>query len=582
MGGVIDMNSSDIRWETAGGISLADLSRLFGSRGLGLDGWLALGAARVLKQASHRSLYRIVLPGLDVHVKHYPAAGRRGWLRGLLRRSAARLEYERTRAVAARGVPTVEPLAVGESSRAGVQGSWLLTRTIPEAVPLDVFLERMSGDPPAALRQRLAQAVGRLLARMHDAGLRHQDLHPGNILVRLGTGDEPELFLLDLLLVRLGRPVCWRAARANLVILNRWFQLRSHRSDRLRGWLAYRGARANGFGQLLSLDGAVRDLEQATQRSNLHFWRGHDGRCLGGNRHFRRFRHGELVGHAATDLDDTLLETLLADADAFFGTDRGGLLKRSASSSVAEVCLAGRKAPRQLIYKCFHLRRVLDPVVALMRPTQALRSYIMGHALRARCLPTPRPLAVWHRRRHGLPHEGYLVTEKVPEAVELRMFVDRLSSQTDPQSRVRLRRLLDQLGCLLSRLHERHLSHRDLKAANLLVSPAAAVITSRGIAPLSGRSPAGTGRDQVWFIDLVGVRRLRKIKRRRRVLDLARLHASFHDHPGLTRTDRLRFLRMYLRWGLRGRYGWKRWWHQIAEATRGKIERHRREGRPLA
>jgi len=43
----------------------------------------------------------------------------------------------------------------------------------------------------------------------------------------------------------------------------------------------------------------------------------------------------------------------------------------------------------------------------------------------------------------------------------------------------------------------------------------------------------------------------------------------------------LRFLRVYLRWGLRGRSGWKRWWRQIAEATAHKVQRNLHKGRPL-
>jgi hypothetical protein len=107
-----------------------------------------------------------------------------------------------------------------------------------------------------------------------------------------------------------------------------------------------------------------------------------------------------------------------------------------------------------------------------------------------------------------------------------------------------------------------------------------AVVTSRGIAPLGGEA-AEEGADQVWFIDLVGVRRHGKLGRRRRVQNLARLHASFVNHPGVTRADKLRFLRAYLAWGVRGRYGWKRWWHQVEEATRAKVRRNLRNGRPL-
>jgi hypothetical protein len=66
------------------------------------------------------------------------------------------------------------------------------------------------------------------------------------------------------------------------------------------------------------------------------------------------------------------------------------------------------------------------------------------------------------------------------------------------------------------------------------------------------------------------------------VRNLARLHASFRDHPALSRTDKLRFLRAYLGWRWHGKPGWKEWWRRIARATLAKVRRNQRLGRPLA
>ena len=61
-------------------------------------------------------------------------------------------------------------------------------------------------------------------------------------------------------------------------------------------------------------------------------------------------------------------------------------------------------------------------------PTAAgAASYVMGHGLRLRGLPTPRPLAVWHRTRLGLPCAGHLLAEMVPGALELPDHVAGLS-----------------------------------------------------------------------------------------------------------------------------------------------------------
>ncbi|HEY7428394.1 MAG TPA: lipopolysaccharide kinase InaA family protein [Gemmataceae bacterium] len=556
--------SGGVRWQIRPG-----LEPLFGPDGLRLNEWLAAGQARVVKHGPHRTVYHVALPELDFYLKHNRLADGRAWLRELVRPSKARIECNHALAVAARGVPTIEPLAVGETRRgAGPPYSFLITRALPETRPLNSFLENTLPQWPdprrARMRQRLATALGRLLARMHDSGIAHHDLHPGNLLLRLDGEDRPELFLIDLHALRLGAPLSWRARRANLILLNRWFMLRSERTDRLRFWLAYCSASTRWTADRRE---PIAGLERGTLASNLRFWRGLDRRCRGANRHFRRVRGANVAGHAVADLAPEVLAPLLADPDVAFERPDAIVLKKSPSSAVVELDMSGPEGLRRVVCKRFAVTRWSDPWTALFRAAPALRSYVMGHGLLLRCLPTPRPLAVWHRYRRGLPHEGYLLTEKVPDALELLRFVDHLNTLAVAERRTVLRRLIDQVARLIATLHQRLLSHRDLKAANLLVS---------GVSSL-----ASGGEVHICFIDLVGVRRTLKLRRPRRVQNLARLNASFVNHPGLTRSDRLRFLRVYLRWGLRGRMGWKRWWRQIEEATADKVRRNLRQGRPL-
>src|SRR5262249_12838504 len=138
------------------------------------------------------------------------------------------------------------------------------------------------------LRQRLAVALGKLLGRMHEAGVFHPDLHPGNLLLQLDPDDCPRLFLIDLHALRLGRPLPWPTSRANLVVFNRWFMLRADRADRLRFWHAYAEARPGFVGKSGSdsTPVMVRDLERRTLASNLGFWRRQDRRCLMDNKYF--------------------------------------------------------------------------------------------------------------------------------------------------------------------------------------------------------------------------------------------------------------------------------------------------------
>jgi tRNA A-37 threonylcarbamoyl transferase component Bud32 len=580
---------------TAGGVRWQIPPRwrdcLLGPDGLRLPEWLAAGQARLVKQGPHRTVYHVTLPELDFHLKHYPLADGRAWLRGLVRPSKARTEYEQALAVAARGVPTFEPLALGETCGLGPCSSYLLTLTLPGAMPLSSFVEMVLStcDPlrQARLRQRLAVALGRFLAHMHQVGVLHHDLHPGNILLRLdahdGALDLPTLYLIDLHDVHLDGRLSWGASRANLVVLNRWFMLRSNRTDRLRFWHAYEEARrqaggdvpgvhasANGKGTGDANHGTtrktIRDLERRSLASNVQFWRRLDRRSRSKSRHFRRLSTPEVSGHAVADLPAEALAPLLANPDAPFESPGAVVLKRSPSSAVVELDLPTADGVRRVIYKRFAVTRWTDPWTALVRPTPALRSYVLGHSLLLRHVPTPRPLAVWHRRRLGLLHEGYLITEKVPDAVDLRGCLALLDSRPEAERRAGLRLLVERVAQLVSTLHQRQLSQRDLKASNVLVA---------GAGRLAWQDCA------VWLIDLVGVRRHRKLSHQRRIQNLARLHASFQAAPGLTRTDKLRFLSVYLRWGLRGRLGWKTWWREVESATHAKVRRNQRLGRPL-
>jgi hypothetical protein len=337
-------------------------------------------------------------------------------------------------------------------------------------------------------------------------------------------------------------------------MLNRYFVLRANRSDRLRFWEAYRG---HVFA--VADPAAVRRLERDTLRSNLWFWKQRDRRCLFNNRYYARVRGPEVVGHAVRDLDRTVLDRFLQDPDAPFALPGVVLLKDSRSSTVAEFTIPTRDGPQQVIFKRFRVTARADPFTALVRRTPALRSWVHGHGLRERCLPTPRPLAVLHRVRRGLLREGYLLTEKLPAAVDLREFVRRLHSLSVAERRPLLHRRLEEVARLVRNLHDRRLTHRDLKAANILISG-----------------------DRVWLIDLVGVARHSRTPRRQRVQNLTRLHASFLHDPVVTRTEKLRFLRLYLRTGLVGKAAWKGWWRAVELATRAKVERNRRNGRLLA
>src|SRR5262249_2278380 len=147
--------------------------------------------------------------------------------------------------------------------------------------------------------------------------------HFANLLIVVGPGDQPRLYLIDLHAVRLQKgALSWRTSRGNLVLLNRWGVLRFSRTDRLRFWRAYSAARKHG--PAVSPPGSarevlrVRDIEQRTWASNDRFWSRRDRRSLRTNRYFLKLQGPTVTGHCVRDLDRAAWEELLTDPDALF------------------------------------------------------------------------------------------------------------------------------------------------------------------------------------------------------------------------------------------------------------------------
>jgi tRNA A-37 threonylcarbamoyl transferase component Bud32 len=535
-------------------------AELFGPGGPDLAGWEKAGLAEVVKQNFQRTIWRVRLPGGMVYVKWCRANTPRSWAREVLRPAKARLEFENARALQALGTGTIEPLAWGCEPGPLPGDSYLITRDQEGAVPFLDLLEALPVLPPAVRRQ-VARGFAAFIAKLHDAGVTHPDPHPGNFLVELPPSRVPRFFLMDLHAVRFGKPPDWPATRANLTLLNRWFQVRAARTDRLRFWRAYLAARAMGLARA-DADRMAKELERATESSNHRFWAARTARYRMDNRDSRAIRGPAARGFAVRDLPEDVLRGWLADPDAPFAGAL--LLKDSRSSTVAELTIDTPTGPRAVVYKRFILKSCTGGVKNLFRPSPALRSWVIGNAVRDRGLPTARPLAAFHRTRLGVPLAGYVVCEKVPDAVGLPEAVAGLDGLPEHVRRRGLHEWADKLGRLVRTMHGRQVAHRDLKAPNVLMA---------GPDPLAAEPV---------LIDLVGVEAGRPVPEAVRVRDLARLNASFLGSHRVSRTDRLRFLRAYLGWGLRGRGDWKSWWRKVGEATRAKAARNARTGRPLA
>ncbi|HZW34877.1 MAG TPA: lipopolysaccharide kinase InaA family protein, partial [Isosphaeraceae bacterium] len=410
----------EIGWWVRAGSGWRDV--LLGPEGLRLDEWRAAGVVSTVKAGPHRIVYRVQLPEGVIYIKHYLVPNRRAILRQWVRRGKGRNEGKRSEHLATIGVPTIWPIALGEQrKRKFLFENYLVTLEIPHATPLDEFvMEQLPHWPEprhSYVRQKLAEALAVMTARLHEAGFLHEDFHPGNILVRFPRGDDPELVMIDLDALRRRKQVTWKQAEPNLALLNHFFWLQSSRTDRqrfLRTYLKNRSGPSPDAGSL------ARRIEGATRAWAERLWRRWGRRCRSTNKYFEVFTGDECWCVAARDLDPAEVRRLIADPDQPFQAPGTRLLKDSRTTKVAETTLRVQGQPTTVIYKRFNRKKWLDPVLNLFRPSRAWRSWQAGQDLASRGIPTPRNLAFLARRRSFwndplfwlLPRETYLITIK--------------------------------------------------------------------------------------------------------------------------------------------------------------------------
>lgn len=356
-----------------------------------------------VKESSLRAVRRVVPPkGPALFLKLFREKGVGAAMRRLVADRAAR-EFAVLNHLRRAGVKAAEPVACGTHDGS----SFLITREIPRAKTVKEHL--LEVDP--GLRKSLMVLLGRFVRSMHEAGVRNDDLHVGNILA---TG--PHLYLVDVHRAAI-RPSLTQADRIQdlgFLLLSLHTLVTS--ADQHRVLRAY-------WGEKLSKD-VRRAVGEAFVAARERYSADRTRRCLISGREF------EKAG--------------------------GMMLRRPLSASAARE--AFKASPIREVKSVGRRRLWLATPDRFVREgPRSKRIWRNAHALAVRHVATPR-LWAWSGER--------ILGEWLADALPLNEFVAGQSWK--PRER---RLFREALGRFVRGLHRAGVHHGDLKANNILVRP---------------------------------------------------------------------------------------------------------------
>lgn len=532
-----------------------------------------------VKDNARREVWRAEIRGTPYYVKYYFDRPWRAALQRLVRTPACLAEWESGLFAARAGIPAVRPAACSLDIQRGARRcAVLVSEAIEPSVPLDRFWRDLQADDDPVRRRQdtaaLTDTLAHMIARAHQCGFEHLDMHAANILVQTLGPRNYRPMLVDLQCARRDVPIRDPAVVRNLAQLNQWFRKHSRMTDRLRflrAYLRWRGEyddtsiHSRRLG--MQFEDLVTALTKAARRHARRLGRQRDHRIFRSGRYFTELHlDGGWRGMAVVKCKhsaDTSRASQMAFDPSWWRAQLTNLLrhvdeptspsdecKNSHSAVVRRAVLDRNSTSIPVIVKRPRARSVKRAIVQALPPSRSRRAWLRGHALLHRDVPTARPLALLERRLGPFVLDSILVTEAVPGAVDLETYLRREHAACSPSSwRKRKRTLLPKMASLVRHLQENGFDHRDCKASNILVMEHPAL--------------------RLLWIDLDGLR-LRKMSAARRLRPLVRLHISLGAVPGLTRTDRVRFLKLYLtRFGA-GSDTWRQMWPLLTAAAQKK------------
>jgi tRNA A-37 threonylcarbamoyl transferase component Bud32 len=176
------------------------------------------------------------------------------------------------------------------------------------------------------------------------------------------------------------------------------------------------------------------------------------------------------------------------------------------------------------VYIKLHLQRsVVDFVKHLFRAGRGRRAFAASLMLRRNGLDCPEPLALLEKRLGPFCAESILVTEGIPDCVQLYTHLQRLATEGTARAEIEKRTIIRQLGEYAGKMHRAGIFHGDLRLGNIMLQN-------------------DNGRWRFYLIDNERTRQVPVLPGRLVIKNLVQLNMF---RVGVSNTDRMRFLKAY-------------------------------------
>lgn len=351
-------------------------------------------------------------------------------------------EVEGNRLLKKAGVPTAGIVYSG--SVQGIRARVLIFDCIHPAQNLGVVV-RSAGDSGRAYLERLMV----LVARMHQAGLQHNDLHLDNFLVK-----DKDVYALDgasLEEQHRGTPLDTGASLRNLAILFAQWNIRE------KGF----------FRELVSAYCAARDLEYSDGLVSTLQLRITEAQKARTRRYLKKIYRASTETICKKSLTSFTLckrasytpamADFLKDPDVAFNVPETTMLKRGNTASVVRFKVDGR----DLVVKRYNVKNPVHGFRIAFKKSRADRSWFGAHLLLESGIRTPLPIAMKEVRLGPFRNRAWLICDYIQGITALEYF-QQPSFKDDND-------LIQQILDMFKRLETFQIRHGDMKATNTMI-----------------------------------------------------------------------------------------------------------------